>query len=81
LTAASALARQAADDGPHLIYLPERVFDVEKFKHDVRATMAKYGPLCDRRFRRDFRQGRQSDLDSGEKTRTAISSYPAAAAG
>jgi 6-phosphofructokinase 1 len=43
LTAASALARQAEDDGPHLIYLPERVFDVEKFKQDVRDAVAKYG--------------------------------------
>lgn len=43
LTAASALARQAEGDGPHLIYLPERVFDVEKFKQDVRDVVAKYG--------------------------------------
>src|SRR3989338_3053987 len=39
----AALARQAEDDGPHLIYLPERVFDVEKFKQDVRDAVAKYG--------------------------------------
>lgn len=43
LTAASALARQAEDDGPHLIYLPERVFDIETFKQDVRDAVAKYG--------------------------------------
>ena len=43
LTAASALARQAEGDGPHLIYLPERVFDVESFKRDVQQVMAKYG--------------------------------------
>ncbi len=43
LTAASALARQSGDDGPHLIYLPERVFDVESFKQDVRAAVARYG--------------------------------------
>lgn len=43
LTAASALARQAEGDGPHLIYLPERVFNVENFQQDVRDTMAKYG--------------------------------------
>jgi len=43
LTAASALARQAEGDGPHLIYLPERVFDIEKFKQDVRDAVAKYG--------------------------------------
>ena len=43
LTAASALARQEMGDGPHLIYLPERVFNVEAFQNDVRSTMAKYG--------------------------------------
>src|ERR671937_122939 len=29
LTAASVLARQHEDDGPHLVYVPERVFDVQ----------------------------------------------------
>ncbi|MFY9261200.1 MAG: 6-phosphofructokinase [Gallionella sp.] len=43
LTAASALARQNEGDGPHLIYLPERVFNVESFQQDVRDVMAKYG--------------------------------------
>lgn len=43
LTAASALARQAEGDGPHLIYLPERVFDAERFQQDVRDCVAKYG--------------------------------------
>ncbi|MCX7193101.1 MAG: 6-phosphofructokinase [Proteobacteria bacterium] len=43
LTAAAALARQADGDGPHLIYLPERVFNVESFQQDVRDVMAKYG--------------------------------------
>jgi len=43
LTAASALARQAEGDGPHLIYLPERAFDVAKFQQDVRDVVAKYG--------------------------------------
>ena len=43
LTAASALARQTEGDGPHLIYLPERVFNVATFQQDVRDTMAKYG--------------------------------------
>jgi 6-phosphofructokinase 1 len=43
LTAASALARQAEGDGPHLIYLPERVFNVASFQQDVRDVMAKYG--------------------------------------
>jgi len=43
LTAASALARQDEGDGPHLIYVPERTFDVAQFQADVKATMAKYG--------------------------------------
>ncbi|MDX8403019.1 MAG: 6-phosphofructokinase [Mariprofundaceae bacterium] len=43
LTAASALARQHEGDGPHLIYLPERTFDVVQFQKDVKAAVAKYG--------------------------------------
>jgi len=43
LTAAAALARNEADDGPHLIYLPERPFTVEGFVKDVKAAMKKYG--------------------------------------
>ncbi|MDX8382748.1 MAG: diphosphate--fructose-6-phosphate 1-phosphotransferase, partial [Ghiorsea sp.] len=43
LTAASALARQAKGDGPHLIYVPERVFSPEQFKADVKAQMDQYG--------------------------------------
>jgi 6-phosphofructokinase 1 len=43
LTAAGALARKFPGDGPHLIYLPERTFVVDKFLADVKATYAKYG--------------------------------------
>ncbi len=43
LTAASALARQADGDGPHLIYLPERVFDVERFIMDVHRVVSARG--------------------------------------
>ncbi|WP_038249199.1 6-phosphofructokinase [Ghiorsea bivora] len=43
LTAASALARQEEGDGPHLIYLPERTFDVAQFKADVVAMVEKHG--------------------------------------
>ena len=43
LTAASALARRFPDDGPHLIYLPERTFSVDKFLAEVKATNDKYG--------------------------------------
>lgn len=43
LTAAAALARQDPDDGPHLIYLPERAFNINRFVKDVKAAMRKYG--------------------------------------
>jgi ATP-dependent phosphofructokinase / diphosphate-dependent phosphofructokinase len=43
LTAASALGKKFPDDGPHLIYVPERTFKVEKFLTDVKATMDKHG--------------------------------------
>src|SRR5450830_866338 len=43
LTAASALGKKFPDDGPHLIYLPERVFSLEQFLQDVKATYARYG--------------------------------------
>jgi 6-phosphofructokinase len=43
LTAASALARTLPDDGPHLIYLPERVFEIERFLADVKAVHATHG--------------------------------------
>ena len=43
LTAAAALGRKYPDDGPHLIYLPERPFTMEKFLADVQAVYQKYG--------------------------------------
>ena len=43
LTAASALGKKFPDDGPHLIYLPERTFVLEKFLADVKAVYARYG--------------------------------------
>jgi 6-phosphofructokinase len=43
LTAASALARTQADDGPHLVYLPERVFEIERFLADVKAVHERHG--------------------------------------
>ena len=43
LTAASMLARQSEDDGPHLIYVPERVFDTERFIADVGAAYKRFG--------------------------------------
>jgi 6-phosphofructokinase 1 len=43
LTAAAALGKKFLDDGPHLIYVPERVFDIDRFLMDVKATMERYG--------------------------------------
>lgn len=43
LTAASALARQFPDDGPHLVYVPERTFDMDKFLVDVKETYGRFG--------------------------------------
>ena len=43
LTAAAALGRQRDDDGPHLIYVPERVVSMEKFLGDVDAVCKKLG--------------------------------------
>lgn len=43
LTAASALARENRDDGPHLIYLPERPFSLDGFASDVQSVMKRLG--------------------------------------
>jgi 6-phosphofructokinase 1 len=43
LTAASALGKKFPDDGPHLIYVPERVFDVGRFLADVKAAFERHG--------------------------------------
>jgi len=43
LTAASALGKKFPDDGPHLIYLPEREFSIDRFLADVQATQQRFG--------------------------------------
>lgn len=43
LTAASSLGKKFPDDGPHLIYVPERAFEVERFLADVRAIYDRLG--------------------------------------
>lgn len=43
LTAASALGKKFPDDGPHLIYLPERVFELDRFLANVKATHDRHG--------------------------------------
>ncbi|NLK20550.1 MAG: 6-phosphofructokinase [Epulopiscium sp.] len=43
LAAASCLAQKYPDDGPHLIYLPERAFNIDSFLKDVKKVYDKYG--------------------------------------
>jgi 6-phosphofructokinase 1 len=43
LTAASALGRKFDDDGPHLIYVPERTFSLDEFTQSVQEVYSKYG--------------------------------------
>ncbi|MHC4076667.1 MAG: diphosphate--fructose-6-phosphate 1-phosphotransferase [Planctomycetota bacterium] len=43
LTAAAVLGKQRADDGPHLVYIPERGVSMEKFVSDVDGVYSKLG--------------------------------------
>ena len=43
LTGAAAAMRGAPDEGPHLVYVPERVFDAEKFLADVKSVHERRG--------------------------------------
>ncbi len=43
LTAASMLGRQRDSDGPHLVYVPEVAFDIDRFLADVDAINRKHG--------------------------------------
>ncbi len=45
LTAAAAAAQTMPDDGPHLVYLPEREFSLEKFVADVKEVYDRLG-MC-----------------------------------
>jgi ATP-dependent phosphofructokinase / diphosphate-dependent phosphofructokinase len=45
LTASSSLARKYLDEGPHLIYLPERPFSIDRFITDVDRVYKEHG-LC-----------------------------------
>jgi 6-phosphofructokinase 1 len=42
LTAASAAWRLDEDSGPHLVYVPERAFSVDRFIDDVKATLSRH---------------------------------------
>jgi 6-phosphofructokinase len=43
LTAASVLGKQYRKDGPHLVYMPERPFDLDRFLKDVDSTFKEHG--------------------------------------
>jgi ATP-dependent phosphofructokinase / diphosphate-dependent phosphofructokinase len=43
LTAAASLAKKYPDDGPHLVYVPERHFNLDSFAADVKEVYDKYG--------------------------------------
>jgi 6-phosphofructokinase 1 len=43
ITAASVLARRQHDDGPHLVYVPERPFNLDEFVNDVAEVYNRYG--------------------------------------
>ncbi|MBM7562229.1 6-phosphofructokinase [Fusibacter tunisiensis] len=43
LTGAAALGRVYEEDGPHLIYFPERPFEIDTFIEDVKKVYDKYG--------------------------------------
>ncbi len=43
LTGSAALARKFPEDGPHLVYVPERTFDTGTFIEDVKRTYEEYG--------------------------------------
>jgi len=43
LTAASVMARGREGDGPHLVYVPEVTFDLDRFVADVDRVYTKYG--------------------------------------
>jgi 6-phosphofructokinase len=42
LTAASALGKKFPDDGPHMIYVPERTFRIDSFLADVKRTLDRF---------------------------------------
>ncbi len=42
LTATSVLARKYPDDAPHLVYIPEKAFDPDKFLADVDGIYSRY---------------------------------------
>jgi 6-phosphofructokinase 1 len=81
LTGAAALAKQREDDGPHLIYIPERAVSMDKFLGDIEAVYSKLGRcvvavsegmMADERIL----PGRKSWLKMPNATPTETCSFP-----
>ena len=43
LTAASTLGKSTEEDGPHLVYVPEKVFNLDEFLKDVKEVYDSLG--------------------------------------
>ena len=43
LTAASTLGKATEEDGPHLVYVPEKIFDIKSFKKEVKEVYDSLG--------------------------------------
>ncbi len=43
LTAASTLGKSSEEDGPHLVYVPEKIFNIEEFLKDVKEVYDSLG--------------------------------------
>ncbi|MEL7565213.1 MAG: 6-phosphofructokinase [Dehalobacterium sp.] len=84
LTAASALGKKCEEDAPHLIYLPERTFDEEKFLKDVKDVHDKLGyvyvTLCEGIVDKDgeFIGSKNAEIDAFGHKAVSMSDGPAA---
>ena len=81
LTASSALGKKFPDDGPHLIYLPERNFDPEAFlarrsRPPTTSTAAASSPSQKASTTPRASRSSASSARSSRRTRTAISPSP-----
>ena len=84
ITASTALAKDSEEGAPHLIYLPERVFDREKFLADVDRVYSKLGyclitvceGLKDEKGEYLVASGRAVDVDKfGHKQLGGVAAY------
>ncbi len=67
LAAASVLGQQRSDDGPHLVYVPERPFRMDQFTADVKRVYDELGRCCIAVSEGIADENGQPVLASGEK--------------